>query len=494
MISFLGMLVTQPKFREYEMLYKMAYMYNKVYIETPLEEDELEKTVNSALNYANPCYCNENGRVNNWRLVNYVLDRIPMYKRGNLFYVYNEELKIYKDYEDKDMKKMYYNYPINDDDKTSRKAKDFTEMLMDNCDSQNYNYDCKNYINCNDGIIDINKNELINHDSKYKLEIKFNVNYMSLEEYKDRYPKSKFKKFLEDILDNDSIITLQEAWGSMISPHSEEIQKCYIYLGEGSNGKSTLFSIQEALIGDNKKISGIGLGDFGKEFILSMAEGKFVNIVRDNEVKEKQVVEGLFKSIVCGEPVTVNRKNKDLQRMQFNMSFFYGLNRMPQIVDKSEGFFRRIIIIPFNTSFGTKEEVEKGLKDKVKIPGIANEIINDEMDLVFAWAYEGLQRLKSNNWIITENKATNNEKEEYRQEVDSAYAFYKSNIEKSKGFDIKASIVYQTYASWCLEEGIRAMNGTQFGRQLKSLGINKRRKFDGIYYLDINFKNKKSLK
>lgn len=492
MISFLGMLITQPKFREYNMLYKMADMYNKVYMERPLEDKVLHEKVNSALSYAKPSYCDERGKVIEWRLVNYILENIPMYKRGNILYMYNEEHNIYETPELEDIKKLFFQYAVEDTDKKSTKAKSFLETLIMECERENYTHDSKYYINCMNGIIDINTDKLTNYDSKYKLEVQFRGRYMSLEEYEDKFMKSKFKILLEDILDHESIITLQEAWGTMISPHSEEVQKCFIYLGEGSNGKSTLFSIQQALIGDREKICGIGLGQFGEQFHMSMAEGKVVNIVVDDDLSDNKKVNGVFKSIVCGEPITVNRKNKDLQRMQFNMAMFFGLNRMPQAIDKSDGFFRRLTIIPFNTTFGTEEEVDKGLRDKVKIPGISNEIINNEMDLVFMWAYQGLQRLKSNSWIITENGASNKEKEEYRQEADSAYAFFKINIEKSKERDIKASVVYQNYTNWCLEEGIRPMNGTQFGKQLKSVGIKKTRKSDGIYYLDIKFKNKKN--
>lgn len=493
MISFLGMLVTQPKFRNYEMLYKMADMYNKVYMQIPLEDDVLHQKVNSALSYAKPPYCDEKGKVVEWRLVNHILENVPMYRRGHVLYVYDEKQNVYETPDLEDIKKLFFKYAIEDEDKKSSKAKSFLETLMLECERDNYNYDSKNYINCINGVIDINDDKLVNHDSRYKLDIQFKGRYMPLEEYESKFKESKFKALLEDILDSESIITLQESWGMMISPHSEEVQKCFIYLGEGSNGKSTLFSIQEALVGDKDKICGIGLGQFGEQFHMSMGEGKVVNIVVDDDLSENKKVNGVFKSVVCGEPITVNKKNKDLQRMQFNMAMFFGLNRMPQAVDKSDGFFRRLIIIPFNVTFGTKEEVENGLRDKEKIPGIANEIINNEMDIVFMWAYEGLQRLKSNNWIITENGASNKEKEEYRQEADSTYAFYKINIEKSKGISIKASILYQMYNDWCLEEGIRPMNGTQFGKQLKSVGVRKVRKSDGVYYLDIKLKEKNPL-
>ena len=63
------------------------------------------------------------------------------------------------------------------------------------------------------------------------------------------------------------------------------------------------------------------------------------------------------------------------------MTMFFGLNTMPESDDNSVGFFRRPIIIPFNNSFGTSEEVEKGIRDKVKDPNLANRIIKKETPL-----------------------------------------------------------------------------------------------------------------
>ena len=119
--------------------------------------------------------------------------------------------------------------------------------------------------------------------------------------------------------------------------------------------------------------------------------------------------------------------------MKFNMAWFYGLNRMPVTNDKSYGFFRRPIFIPFNVRFGTKEQVQRGEADKIGVPGIVEDIISNELDIVFMWAYEGLKRLKANNWKVTQSEASIQEMEEYKEEADSAYAFYKNNLVRMPG-------------------------------------------------------------
>ena len=97
------------------------------------------------------------------------------------------------------------------------------------------------------------------------------------------------------------------------------------------------------------------------------------------------------------------------------MAWFYGLNRMPVTSDKSYGFFRRPIFIPFNVRFGSEEQVKTGEADKIGVPGIVEDIISNELDIVFMWAYEGLKRLKANNWKVTQSEASIQEMEEYKE-------------------------------------------------------------------------------
>lgn len=485
LVSWLGSMIrNNPNMRTKEALLPHAITYNRSWFTPPFSNEEVEKKVDSVLKYAFPSYCDSKGNIDNWSLAQHIIKEQPSYTKGNLWYLYNAEKGFYDYMELREVQKMFFKYAINNKDKTVTKSKNFAELLMLNSEDARKIHDEKKYINCLNGVIDIETGKLLPHDPKYKLEVQFQANYV--EDWKERFNNSQFKKFLESTLDKGSILTLQESWGIMLSPHSREVQQCFIYKGEGSNGKSAAFDIQEALINDNRYICTIGLGDFGEPFVISMAEGKHVNIVRDDELSGK-TVHKFFKSMCCSDPVPVNRKNRDLVRMAFNITMFFGLNRMPSAADKSTGFFRRPVIIPFNVSFGTEKEVSEGTRDKVKDTGIADRIIANELDIVFMWSYEGLQRVKANKWKVTTSEASEQEMEEYRQEVDSAYSFFKSKIEISstKGIRILKDYVYRRYLNWCYPNSITPMNKVQFGRQLKSFGVKDKLSNGFRYWLDI---------
>ncbi len=92
------------------------------------------------------------------------------------------------------------------------------------------------------------------------------------------------------------------------------------------------------------------------------------------------------------------------------------------------------------------------------------------------WAYEGLQRLKKNKWKVTQSEASIQEMEEYKEEADSVYAFYKNNLVRMPGNKINARELYVRYEEWCYSEKINSpMNATQFGRQMASYGFKKRK-------------------
>lgn len=480
-------IVSKSSIRDINTISSIAKGLNLLKCSPPLEEHEVNSIITSITQRLHPSYCNEKGVVNSYLLSEYILQDKPCYTKGNLWFMYNENKGVYEYLELRQVQRMYFKYALNDNDKSPTKSKNFADLLMLLSEDAKEVYDEKKYINCLNGLIDVEKNTLIKHTSEHKTEVQFQAKLIADPgEWKKLFDKSEFKKFLYSTLDDESIKTIQEAWGLMLSPHAREVQNCFIYKGEGSNGKSAIFDIQEALINDNRHICSIGLGDFGETFAISVAEGKHVNIVRDDELNGKTVSKA-FKSMCCGEPVTVNRKNKDLVRLGFNMTMFFGLNRMPSAADKSTGFFRRPIIIPFNISFGTEKEVKEGSRDKIKDPLISKRIIDNELDIVFTWAYYGLSRVKQNNWKVTVSEAAIKEMEEYREEVDSAYAFSKEKIIRIPLRDIKIpqKDVYNSYYNWCTNNHIMPMSSRQFGRQLSSFGIKSKVSNSIRYYIDI---------
>ena len=438
----------------------------------------------------NKCYIGEKGEILTGALVLYTVDHNEMFRKGNRLYVYNKETGIYDVTTETDMQQSYYEIARNEgtfEDINYKKCDNYVKTLMQIVPYDKDLADKSKFIACENGVINVVTGELLSFDPKYKLDCKFIGKFEdNYDVWLEKFNDSKFSKFIEDILIyDDTIKTLQEMWGAMLAPRANKLQQVFIYHGDGSNGKSSLFDIQEALFANKEQnICGIGLGAFSEDkFILSNAQGKHVNIVRDDKLVKN--VGGSFKSAITGEAVTTQEKNKQHTRQSFNMTWFYGVNDLPNTEDKTHGYYRRNCIIPFNVTFGTEDEVKRGTADKVKIPGIVDEIIETEIDLIFMWAYYGLRRLIKNNYVITPNDASNETMENYKMDTNSVYEFYKCEVVEAQGNIMTGNELFEKYEAWCKNNYRNNMGVTKFGAQMKSFGVRNKRTKKGMLYYDI---------
>lgn len=450
----------------------------------PFNESDVEGICANIIHHATPVFCDKKGNVITYRLAEFMIKKDPMLVNGFNIYVYTDG--VYKPVEERVLYKRIYEHMVLDSNKTTAKAKEVVESIKTITYSSEINNHSKKFINAKNGIVDIEKRKLVKHNPKFKTTIQFNANCLTDKEFQEVFEKSNFNRFLKSTLSEANIITMQECFGLILSPHAKEVQKSFLFLGEGSNGKSTISDIITHLIGGSAFMSNLGLSDFEKTFDTASIEGKTLNMCLDDESVALEKT-GKFKAIIAGDTIDIEKKGKDKVSYTPNLTCIIGLNRLPATGDRSHGFYRRQCIIGFNQTFGTKQEVAKGLATQVKDPKIAQKIIADEMDIVFTWALKGLFRVIDNEFMLTENDEVAAELEEYRLESDSVYAFYKFRLEMSpfESDKIQASELYAEYKKYCLELGIPSQNSTNFGRALKGLGLKTKRLGSGNYYLNV---------
>lgn len=79
------------------------------------------------------------------------------------------------------------------------------------------------------------------------------------------------------------------------------------------------------------------------------------------------------------------------------------LNELPRTNDKSNGYFRRFLIAPFDVQI-PKQEVD---------PGLAEKIISTELPRIMNWVLGGRRRLITQS-CFTESSLCRKQLEEYR--------------------------------------------------------------------------------
>ena len=271
----------------------------------------------------------------------------------------------------------------------------------------------KNLIALNNGVF----------NSKGKqLEI-FNPDYFITSKLATRYNKNAINNYLairdtyfdvdkwfQSIANGDEELVklLWEIVNEAINPnHTRE--KMAILYGEGNNGKGTFQAMLTNLIGI-ENISTLTPHDFSGEFKLEMLQGKVCNIGDDISNKYLDDVSNLM-SIVTGDPVAVNRKGKSVITARFKLLNIFSANKLPKVRNKSQGAYRRLLIIPFNADFNGQVQDRRIKEEYLKNKIILEYILYKALHLDFE--------------KFSTTKATNEMLEEYKEDNDYLYSFAK---------------------------------------------------------------------
>jgi len=269
---------------------------------------------------------------------------------------------------------------------------------------------------------------------------------------KTRCPR--WLRFLDQVLDGDEqrIRVLQEMFGYCLLRDSR-FQKFFILQGDGGNGKSVILDVLKAMLGD-ENVSPLSLSNLGNNFMLAQLEDKLANIYTD--LSDNQIIEeGHLKALSCGESVNADYKFKMPRAMRTTAKLIFSTNDPPAVRDKSEGVWRRLILIPFEVSIPeSKQDRKLAEKLKVELPGIFN------------WAVEGLRRLLDQNGFSTSIKCEQ-ALQQLRRESDPVLAFLEEQVVAYRGESVSAAKVYRRYRKWAKRQGHRVLNESAFGRALQ---------------------------
>ena len=271
----------------------------------------------------------------------------------------------------------------------------------------------KNLIAVNNGVF--------NNKGK-QLEI-FNADYFITSKLATRYNKNAINNYLairdtyfdvdkwfQSIANGDEELVklLWEIVNEAINPnHTRE--KMAILYGEGNNGKGTFQAMLTNLIGI-ENISTLTPHDFSGEFKLEMLQGKVCNIGDDISNKYLDDVSNLM-SIITGDPVAVNRKGKSVITARFKLLNIFSANKLPKIRNKSQGAYRRLLIIPFNADFNGQVQDRRIKEEYLKNKIILEYILYKALHLDFE--------------KFSTTKATDEMLEEYKEDNDYLYSFAK---------------------------------------------------------------------
>ena len=248
---------------------------------------------------------------------------------------------------------------------------------------------------------------------------------------------------------------LEEAIGYCMYRRNE-LGKAFILIGDRSNGKSTFLDMVKTMLGD-ENISSLDLGELGERFKTAELFGKLANI--GDDIGDEFIANAsVFRKLVTGERVSVERKGQDPFEFNNYSKFLFSANNIPRIKDKTGAVQRRLTIIPFDATFSVDDaDFDPYIKYKLRE--------QEPMEYMIKLGLEGLKRVTLNQ-KFTSSKRVEQELEEYEESNNPIIGFYKEvGIEEIENEPTKD--VYVKYQEYCLANNLQALSNIEFSKQVK---------------------------
>ena len=304
-------------------------------------------------------------------------------------------------------------------------------------------------VNVRNGLLDIRDMSFKEHTPSYLSTVQLNV------EYNPQVDCPQFKKFLNEVLDCKLIPLVQEIVGYLLTTNTAS-QKAFVFWGPARTGKSTLLWVVEYLLLGKKNVSNIPWQEIGDKFKTAELLGKLANVFSDLPSKSIDDT-GIFKVVTGEDYLMAEKKNKNPFKFKPFARLVFSCNELPRnYVDRTEGFYRRLIIVPFSRQI-EKSKIDKSLKYKFQ----------REKEGILNWALEGLKRLYENNFEFSENELTDGVKKEYKRENNNVISFVEECCELDSLFSCSRIELYEAYKEFCVEAGLKALSQIKFNKELE---------------------------
>lgn len=305
----------------------------------------------------------------------------------------------------------------------------------------------KQFINVKNGLYNLGNGMLMKHTPEI-----FTINQLNCS-YIPGIKCDIVDKTLDNVCcHNENLkMLLKELMGYCLLPDCR-LQKSFILLGNGSNGKSLFLEMIRTFM-DDSNCSSLALEDLSATFRTAELVGKMVNI-GDDSAQSLLENTAIFKKLVTGDSITIERKHQLPFKFVNSAKLLFALNALPPTLDKSDGFFRRCIIVPFNARFSPKDkDYDMNLIDKVTTA--------DARSYLFSLALEGLKKLLEDRHFI-ETDEINDARDHYELSNNNVLMW----LTVTEAEFPTLTDAYSSYVAFCAKNNYKPVNLNKFQSEI----------------------------
>ena len=287
----------------------------------------------------------------------------------------------------------------------------------------------------------------------------------------------RWERFLREVLGDDPEIQnyFHQLVGYLMSGETS-LQQMWLFVGNGSNGKSTLLKILQ-------KVFGPEYAQQAPESVLTgranpgaaspdLARLKGVRLALLAETGFGQSFnESRLKGLVAADTTTARALYSEFEEFTPQAKFVLATNHLPVVRGSDKGIWRRLVVVPFEAEFEVGSD-----------PTLYQELVA-ELPGIFAWAVRGAVRWYDSNVDFTVPTAWTSATNQYRTEHDVIKGFLDQHVVLDKAAYVGATELYDNYVVWCAEDGRPALSQSEFGQRMMASGLaTKERKFKANRY------------
>lgn len=280
-------------------------------------------------------------------------------------------------------------------------------------------------------------------------------------------------KIFKEWVGDKYVQTLYEILAYSLLP-DYPIHRMFCLIGGGSNGKSCFLRLIEKFVGSENLCateletllkSRFEITKLHKKLVCCMGETNF------SELNQTSVI----KKLTGQDSIGFEYKNKNPFEDKNYAKIIIATNNLPSTTDKTEGFYRRWLIIDFNNKFEETKEIlnDIPLEEYKSLAGKSLMLLNKLLK----------ERKFSNEGSVEERM------KRYEEKSNPFEKFWKENIIEDPNEKISLKQFKERIDEWSKENKFRKMSDSTINQYMKEKGIEKYKRT--MEWVDVPFNQEK---
>ena len=226
-------------------------------------------------------------------------------------------------------------------------------------------------------------------------------------------------------------------------------------------------------------ISHVDLADLVNDgFAVSQLVDKLANVYADIQTLKFRDLK-IFKTISSGDTISVNEKYRSRRDETIKVVQFYSANKMPEIENANDGFYRRVVPIVFDQVI---EKPDPYIDDKLNTP--------EERKRILAMLIRIAKVTRKHGFLFTKTK------EEIINIIEQKSEPLKQMIEDSDyilvrpEYEIEHVKLFTIYRKFCKDHNFSPKPQAAITRVMHDMGFSSRKSHGERYFTGIGFPTK----